>query len=157
MKSQTYYYHREIPEDARHLYNGKVQLWVSLKTRDFATAKRLCLTKTLEDDGLIQSVRTGQAVSAPLIVVGERLKHQRFHIPKDSPVYLSLCESIKQATLQALGAPEAQPQATPPDTPLGEPIEPPAADSSYTYLSDLLSPWKKRQKPATTSVLDETE
>lgn len=61
LRGKTYSYHRYIPEDVRSLFDGKDQLWVSLKTQDPAEAKRLCLQLTLEHDEKITAFRKGQA------------------------------------------------------------------------------------------------
>lgn len=61
LRGRTFYYHRDLPKDVRHLFNGASQRWVSLRTSDFQEAKRKCLERTLEDDQLIHSARNASA------------------------------------------------------------------------------------------------
>lgn len=61
LRGRTFYYHRDLPKDVRHLFNGASQRWVSLRTSDFQEAKRKCLERTLEDDQVIHSARNASA------------------------------------------------------------------------------------------------
>lgn len=60
LRGKTYWYHRYIPQDVRSLFDGKAQVWESLRTQDFNEAKRLCLNLTLEHDEQITRFRKGQ-------------------------------------------------------------------------------------------------
>ncbi|MEO8839274.1 MAG: DUF6538 domain-containing protein [Herbaspirillum sp.] len=64
LRGKTYWYHRYIPQDVRHLFDEKDQLWISLRTQDFNEAKRLCLQLTLDHDQKITAYRTGQQEAA---------------------------------------------------------------------------------------------
>lgn len=60
LRGKTYWYHRYIPQDVRSLFDGKAQVWESLRTQDFTEAKRLCLNLTLTHDEQITEFRKGQ-------------------------------------------------------------------------------------------------
>lgn len=64
LRGKTYWYHRYIPKDVRDLFNGTDQVWLSLQTKDFNEAKRLCLKLTLEHDEKITSFRNGHEAVA---------------------------------------------------------------------------------------------
>lgn len=66
LRGKTYWYHRYIPKDVRCLFDGKDQLWISLRSQDFNEAKRLCLQLTLDHDERITACRTGQQEAASL-------------------------------------------------------------------------------------------
>lgn len=57
LRGRIFYYHRDLPNDVRHLFNSKSQLWVSLKTSNLVDAKRKCLELTLEHDSIINEFR----------------------------------------------------------------------------------------------------
>lgn len=60
LRGKTYWYHRYIPKDVREPFNGRAQVWISLKTQDAYEAKRLCLQLTLDHDEKIETFRRGQ-------------------------------------------------------------------------------------------------
>lgn len=213
LRGKVYYYHRFIPSDVRSCFSGKSQLWISLKTTDFPTAKQACLRLTLEHDEVISTFRKGEAATAAFftdeyldslaqawatewlredeqrrlmgnlenapfvllagvshtpaslrellvleskgwsgiipLVVEEWLRLKAIAIPRESEAFNRLCYRVRAAAMQALELIRQRTEGTPITSPAPAKVGKP---KNRTQLSDLIEPWKLRQKPKDSSV-----